>query len=754
MGQAELQFAIEAAIREAVIRKHEYVTTEHLLYALLFEPIARGIIINCGGRLDALRTSLEHYLDQDVPKIRVAKPTEPKQSVSFRRVLERAVVHVRISAKSEIDGGDVLVAIWDEKDSYAVFLLTKHGLTKLKMLEYISHGLAKAEPDEDEELDAEQELGDFLDDDRQSRPLGLSNVTVNLTDLAREQKFDPLIGRKSELHRIMKVLCRRTKHNPMLVGDPGVGKTAMVEGLAQAIVRNEAPDLLRGSEIFLLDIGNLLAGTKFRGQFEERMKGVLTELRKIPKPILFIDEIHTVVGAGSATGSTMDVANLLKPALQSGTLRCIGATTHEDYRRSLERDRALIRRFQKIDIPEASVEDTVKILQGLKPYYESYHSVRYTDEALALAADLAARYISERFLPDKAIDVIDEAGALNRMRPAETKASTIEPQDIEDVVSHIAGIPDLKAKTNERERLGDLEAELKRVVFGQDHAIDSVVGAIKLSRAGLGHPDQPIGSFLFAGPTGVGKTEVARQLARILGIEFIRYDMSEYMEKHTVSRLIGAPPGYIGYDQGGLLTEAVRKSPHAVLLLDEIEKAHPDLFDILLQVMDHATLTDNNGRKADFHNVILIMTSNAGAREMSSKSIGFGQVSSLSGGLRAIERMFSPEFRNRLTEIVTFNRLDNRVMALIVGKFLLELEQQLTARHVTLISEQSAISWLASKGYDEIFGARPLARLIQNSIRRPLAEEMLFGRLTAGGTVIIEEVAGTLELRYEEAAPT
>ena len=547
----------------------------------------------------------------------------------------------------------------------------------------------------------------------------------------------------------MQVLCRRTKNNPILVGDSGVGKTAIVEGFVQKVVAGEVPDLLRGSEVFLLDLGSLLAGTKFRGQFEERMKATLRVLAQKGKPILFIDEIHMIVGAGSASGSSLDVSNLLKPALQAGHLRCIGATTHEDYRRSLERDRALIRRFQRIDIQEPGVEEATRILHGLKERYQEFHGVAYTDEALSSAAELSARYVKERFLPDKAIDVIDEAGAWNRIRPESDRREVIGGGDIQLVVSRIAQIPEITAGTNERDRLVVLESELKRVVFGQDQAIEALASAVKLSRAGLGHPDQPVGSFLFVGPTGVGKTEVARQLAQVLGIGFMRFDMSEYMEKHTVSRLIGAPPGYVGFDQGGLLTEAIRKNPHGVLLLDEVEKAHPDLFEILLQVMDHAALTDNTGRKADFRNVILIMTSNAGTRDLSTKGIGFSRSLDASGSMKAVERLFSPEFRNRLTDIVSFNRLSNEVMEKIVGKFIRELEQQLSERKTIIELTDAAVRWLAREGYDEVFGARPLARLIQRRVRQPLAEELLFGRLKDGGRVTVDEQDGEIAFRFD-----
>ena len=746
MSQQTLRFAIESAIREAESRRHEYVTVEHMLYALLFEPVARDVLVNCGADLDELQSDLEQYFEEHVPKYPEGSEEEPKQTLGFRRVLENAILHVQSSSKERIDGSDVLVQIRQEEDSHAVYLLDKQGVTRMDMLEYISHGVGKGEEEGEEEgADDDDEA------DRKARRKPLKKFTVNLTQMARDGRLDPLIGREPELTRIMQVLCRRTKNNPVLVGDAGVGKTAIVEGLAQKIVAGEVPEILRESEIFSLDLGSLLAGTKFRGQFEERMKAALDELTKKQNAILFIDEIHMIVGAGAASGSSMDVSNMLKPVLQSGQLRCIGATTHEDFRSHLERDRALIRRFQKIDIPESSVEETIEILRGLRGRYEEHHRVKYADEAIEGAAKLSSRYIGERFLPDKAIDVIDEAGAANHLRKAEERKELLSGDDVEQVVSRIARIPDLSAKKGERERLAVLEAELKKVVFGQDPAIDAVTNAIKLSRAGLGHPEQPVGSFLFTGPTGVGKTEVARQLSAVLGVGFLRYDMSEYMEKHTVSRLIGAPPGYVGFDQGGLLTSAIRKTPHCVLLLDEIEKAHADLFDILLQVMDHASLTDNNGRQADFRNVILIMTSNAGARDMAQKSVGFNRSTDVSKSLKEVERLFSPEFRNRLTEIVTFNKLAPDVMGRIVDKFMGQLESQLQPKNVTISLTDAARRWLATKGYDEVFGARPLGRLIQKTVRQPIAEQMLFGELEHGGNVIIDERGG--ELAFDFASP-
>ncbi|MCP4602891.1 MAG: ATP-dependent Clp protease ATP-binding subunit ClpA [Proteobacteria bacterium] len=734
MSQQGIQFTIQAAIRQAYSRQHEYVTVEHLLYALLFDKSAAKIIHQCGGDLEAMKSELDAYLNSEVPIIEQEESSkDPKQTIGFQRVLERAVIQVHVSDRAEIDSSDVLVAVFGESESYAVYMLKKHGITRLTTLEYISHGISKLDGDD---------TGHVYEDDNGTaeRPVNkpLEKFAVDLTELARQEKLDPLIGRQNEMERIMQVLCRRTRNNPVLIGDSGVGKTAIVNGLAQRISSAQVPEPLRDTEIFMLDLGSLLAGTKFRGQFEERMKACLNELKNKERPILFIDEIHMIVGAGAASGTAMDVSNMLKPALQTGLLRCIGATTHEDFRRSLESDKALVRRFQKIDIPESSVDDTVKILGGLKSHYEQFHNVSYTEDALKSATELSARYVSERFLPDKAIDVIDEAGARNQMLETEVRKDTLDKPEIEEVVSRIARIPDLNAGESERERLTALEHEMKKVVFGQDQAIDVVVNAIKLSRAGLGHPDQPVGAFLFVGPTGVGKTEVARQLSQIMNVGFQRFDMSEYMEKHTVSRLIGAPPGYIGYDQGGLLTEAIRKTPHCVLLLDEIEKAHRDLFDILLQVMDHAALTDNNGRKADFHNVTLIMTSNAGSREMSQKSIGFEQSVDISKGSKEIERLFSPEFRNRLTETVTFSTLSQDIIEKIVQKFIRELNAQLKERNVSLELSDKTVTWLATKGFDEVFGARPLSRLIQKEIRQPLAEEMLFKKLTDGGVAKVD----------------
>jgi len=761
MSQRNLELALQAAIREAEIRRHEFVTVEHLLFALLHEEVTEDIIYKCGGDLKALKRQLQAYLDDEIAPLPDDVHVRPQQSLGFQRVLQRAIMHVHSSGKAEINGGNVLVAMFREQDSNAVYLLENQGITRLDIVGYLSHGISKIDEDDEDEDDDEDDAeddevteaaGDQEDGDEEGevrKPL--KSFTVNLTDRASKGEIDPLIGRASEVERLIQVLCRRRKNNPILVGEPGVGKTAIVEGLARKIVDNEVPEVLRGTEVYALDLGSLLAGTKFRGQFEERLKASLKALKKKKNAILFIDEIHMIVGAGATAGGSMDASNLLKPALQSGELRCIGATTHEDYRRNLERDKALIRRFQKIDVLEPSVEDTVQILMGLKPHYEEFHKVTYTDEAIRAAAELSFRYILERHLPDKAIDVIDEAGARNRIKPPEDQKPVIDLTAIEEVLAKIARMPEIRAGASERERLAVLEASMLGKVFGQEDAIKAVVSAIKLSRAGLGRPDQPVGSFLFAGPTGVGKTEVAKQLAAVLGVEFLRFDMSEYMEKHTVSRLIGAPPGYVGYDQGGLLTEGIRKKPHCVLLLDEIEKAHPDLFDILLQIMDRATLTDNNGREADFRNVILIMTSNAGARDMTTNIVGFGKGTDATLGLKAIEKMFSPEFRNRLTRVVQFNALPREVMEQIVDKFIVELGDQLGERNVTISLDLAARAWLAVKGYDELFGARPLGRLIQETIRQPLADELLFGKLEKGGHVSVGEVDGKLTFEIEGA---
>ena len=760
MGQRELEMALYSAVREAESRRHEFVTVEHLLFALVHEPVARNIIRQCGANLTRLTRDINDYLNDEIEALPEGTQPEPIQTMGFQRVLRRGMMHVQSSGKEEIDGGNVLVAIFAEPESHAVWLLERHGVTRLDVVAYIAHGVSKLDDDEDEEDDEGGALaprGDVDEDEDEEGDDGVSkplkSFMIDLTQRARDGKIDPLIGRDQEVERLIQVLCRRRKNNPLLAGDPGVGKTAIVEGLARKVVEGEVPEVLAGVEIFSLDLGALLAGTKFRGQFEERLKASLKALLKRERAILFIDEIHMIIGAGATAGGSMDASNLLKPALQGGELRCIGATTHEDYRRSFERDKALARRFQKIDVHEPSVEDTFHILMGLKSYYEEFHGVGYTEEAMRSAAELAARYINERYLPDKAIDVVDEAGARNKMKPAAERLAVIDKPEIEMVVSKIARMPDITAGVDERDKLSTLLERMHGKVFGQDVAIGAVVNAVKLSRAGLAGKDKPVGSFLFTGPTGVGKTEVARQLAGALGVEFMRFDMSEYMEKHTVSRLIGAPPGYVGYDQGGLLTEGIRKTPHCVLLLDEIEKAHPDLFNILLQVMDRATLTDNNGREADFRNVILIMTSNAGAFEMAQRTLGFGGKSiDLSKGEKVLEKMFSPEFRNRLDAVVQFVPLAPEVMRQVVGKFIDELGGQLAERGVTIELSEEATAWLAERGYDERFGARPLGRLIQTTIRQRLAEELLFGALREGGVARIGAAEG--ELTFEFSAPS
>lgn len=756
MGQRELEMALYSAVREAETRRHEYVTVEHLLFALIHEPVARKILRHCGVKLKRLTADLEKYLNEEIDQLPDGVKVEPMQTMGFQRVLQRAMMHVRSSGKAEIDGGNVLVAIFAESDSHAVFILEKHNVRRLDVVSYISHGVSKVDDDELEGGELTARETDWEDDEEEDEEddKPLQDFMVNLTERAREGRIDPLIGRDQEVERVIQVLCRRRKNNPLLAGDPGVGKTAIVEGLARKVVHNEVPEVLRGVEVYSLDLGSLLAGTKFRGQFEERLKGAIKALVEEDNAILFIDEIHMIVGAGATAGGSMDASNLLKPALQRGDLRCIGATTHQDYKRSFERDRALARRFQKIDVLEPSVEDTFQILKGLKPYYEEYHEVSYTEEALRAAADLAARFINERYLPDKAIDVIDEAGARNRMKAGEARKETLDNLDIEAIVARIARMPEITASLDERDRLASLGERMKGKVFGQDQAVEAVVNAVKLSRAGLAGADKPVGSFLFTGPTGVGKTEVAKQLADALAVEFIRFDMSEYMEKHTVSRLLGAPPGYVGYDQGGLLTEAIRKNPHSVLLLDEIEKAHPDLFNILLQVMDHATLTDNNGREADFRNVIIIMTSNAGAFEMTRRSVGFGKGVDVGQGEKALERLFSPEFRNRLDSVITFSALPGEVMTLVVDKFIAQLGVNLAERDVSISLTDAARVWLADHGYDEQFGARPLSRLIQTTVRQPLAEELLFGALKDGGHVTVdhEDDAEALSFHFEQEA--
>jgi ATP-dependent Clp protease ATP-binding subunit ClpA len=747
----ELQATLELAADEAIKRRHEFLTLEHLLYALLLDKVAKDVIYNCGGDLDLLRRDLEEFFKENIQPLPRGVDRYPEQTPAFERVLNRAMEQAEASSQEKIDGGNILAAIFGESHSHAKYLLEKQGITRLDILNYISHGISKVD-----EFGEPLPLGDEEDDEASARAMRdpLQAFASNLIERAAEGGIDPLIGRASELERTIQVLCRRRKNNPLYVGDPGVGKTAIAEGLALKIHQDEVPEVLKGAEVYALDMGALLAGTRYRGEFEMRLKALIGELQKKPGVILFIDEIHTIVGAGAVSGGSMDASNILKPALASGRLRCIGSTTHNEYKASFERDRALARRFQIIEISQPSVGDTIQILHGLKSYYENHHSVKYSDEAVRAAAELSAKYINDRYLPDKAIDVIDEVGAATKLKPAEERPELITETEVEIVVAKMAKIPPKTVSASDKEKLQSLDAELKGVIYGQDHAINQLVNAIKLSRSGLANPDKPIGSFLFSGPTGVGKTELAKQLALALGVEFLRFDMSEYMEKHTVSRLIGAPPGYVGFDQGGLLTDAIRRTPYAVLVLDEIEKAHPDLFNILLQVMDHASLTDNNGKKADFRNAILIMTTNAGARELSGKKLGFKQTES--GGIGgtgskaqgAIERTFSPEFRNRLDAWIAFGALSPESVRLVVEKFVNELRDQLADKNVTLELTEAGRVWLAEKGFDKLNGARPMARLIQSKIKEPLANEILFGSLQGGGQVVVDTKDEELKLEY------
>jgi ATP-dependent Clp protease ATP-binding subunit ClpA len=739
------------AADEAIKRRHEFLTLEHLLYALLLDKVAKDVIYNCGGDLELLRRDLEEFFKESIQPLPRGVDRYPEQTPAFERVLNRAMEQAEASSQEKVDGGNILAAIFGESHSHAKYLLEKQGITRLDILNYISHGISKVD-----EFGEPLPLGDEEDDEAAARAMRdpLQAFASNLIERAAEGGIDPLIGRASELERTIQVLCRRRKNNPLYVGDPGVGKTAIAEGLALKIHQNEVPDVLKGAEVYALDMGALLAGTRYRGEFEMRLKALISELQKKPGVILFIDEIHTIVGAGAVSGGSMDASNILKPALASGKLRCIGSTTHNEYKASFERDRALARRFQIIEISQPSVGDTIQILHGLKSYYENHHSVKYSDEAVRAAAELSAKYINDRYLPDKAIDVIDEVGAATKLKPVEERPEMITEIAVELVVAKMAKIPPKTVSASDKEKLQSLDAELKAVIYGQDHAINQLVNAIKLSRSGLANPDKPIGSFLFSGPTGVGKTELAKQLARTLGVEFLRFDMSEYMEKHTVSRLIGAPPGYVGFDQGGLLTDAIRKTPYAVLVLDEIEKAHPDLFNILLQVMDHASLTDNNGKKADFRNAIVIMTTNAGARELSGKKLGFKQTES--GGIGgtgskaqgAIERTFSPEFRNRLDAWIAFEALSPDSVVRVVEKFINELRDQLADKNVTLELTEAGRAWLAEKGFDKMFGARPMARLIQSKIKEPLANQILFGSLQGGGQVVVDAKDAELKLEY------
>jgi len=749
-----LEKALIIAIREAKNHKHEYVTVEHMLYGLLHDELTSFIITECGGSTQVLKERLEKFFIREIPKLSPTGSGEPAQTIAFNRVLQRAVAHVQSCGKQQVDSGDVLVSILTEEESHAVYFLTSIGVGKMAVINFISHELP-AEGLQKEPLRAPPVSPEEQKEKKDSK--ALEDFTINLTEYAAEGKLDPLIGRNEELGRIMQVLCRRKKNNPLLVGEPGVGKTAMAEGLALRIhedkVAREAgeeqivPDLLQDVDIHLLDMGTLVAGTKYRGDFEKRLKSVVSAIEKKDNAILFIDEMHTIVGAGATSGGSMDASNLLKPALQAGVLRCIGSTTYEEYKNQIEKDRALSRRFQKIDIEEPSVSDTHLILKGLQPKYEEHHNIRYSKSSVKAMAELSDRYINERFLPDKAIDIMDEVGSFFRLKGRQ--GALVKIGDVEKIVSNIARIPAKSSSLSEVQELKMLAPNLKEVVFGQDDAIETVVGAVKRSRAGLGDPDSPTGSFIFAGPTGVGKTEVARQLASILNVHFERFDMSEYMEKHAVARLIGSPPGYVGFDQGGLLTEAIRKHPYSVLLLDEIEKAHQDIFSILLQVMDHSTLTDNSGRKADFHNVILIMTTNAGARELASKSIGF--ITSKKGKDKtAINKLFAPEFRNRLDAIVSFGSLDQEATELVVDKLIKELEGQLAEKRVSIKLTVNAKKYLATKGYDPDYGARPIRRLIMKEIGDTLTEEILFGQLARGGEALVDEQDKALTFSYTQ----
>ncbi|MFN5132165.1 MAG: ATP-dependent Clp protease ATP-binding subunit ClpA [Burkholderiales bacterium] len=738
----ELEVSLHMAFVEARQQRHEFITVEHLLLALLDNPSAAEVLRACAANIDDLRKNLTGFIKENTPVVPGTDDIDTQPTLGFQRVIQRAIMHVQSTSngKKEVTGANVLVAIFGEKDSHAVYYLHQQGITRLDVVNYISHGITKA-PQSKEQGQEEAKQGEGEEQAaaaQPGQPNALDQFTNNLNAAAKEGRIDPLIGREAEVERVIQILCRRRKNNPLLVGEAGVGKTAIAEGLAYRITQKDVPDILGDATVYALDMGALLAGTKYRGDFEQRLKLVLKQLKAIPNGILFIDEIHTLIGAGSASGGTLDASNLLKPALSSGQLKCIGATTFTEYRGIFEKDHALSRRFQKIDVGEPTIEQTVQILRGLKSRFEEHHSVKYSAAALSAAAELSAKYINDRHLPDKAIDVIDEAGAAQRILPKSKQKRTIGKLEIEDIVAKIARIPPASVSSDDRSKLQHLHRDLTNTVFGQDAAIEALAAAIKMARSGLGKPEKPIGSFLFSGPTGVGKTEVARQLAFILGIELIRFDMSEYMERHAVSRLIGATPGYVGFDQGGLLTEAITKKPHAVLLLDEIEKAHPDVFNILLQVMDHGTLTDNNGRKSDFRNVIIIMTTNAGAADLQKRSIGFSNLTAAGDEMAEIKRMFTPEFRNRLDAIIGFRALDEQIILRVVDKFLMQLEEQLHEKKVEAIFSEKLRAYLAKKGFDPLMGARPMQRLIQDTIRRALADELLFGRLVQGGKVTVD----------------
>jgi ATP-dependent Clp protease ATP-binding subunit ClpA len=753
MLSRNLEQTLRQALAQANARRHEYATLEHLLLALTEDQDAVAVMRACGVDIPKLRKDVTDYIDAELANLAVTRPDDAKPTAGFQRVLQRAAIHVQSSGREEVTGANVLIALFSERESHAVYFLQAQEMTRFDAVNFVSHGIAKIP------AHSEAKRVGGADSDAQAEKVvkkgseALDAYCVNLNRKAMSGKIDPLIGREPEIERTIQILCRRSKNNPLYVGDPGVGKTAIAEGLARRIVHEEVPEVLKDATIFALDMGSLLAGTRYRGDFEERLKAVISEVEQMPGAVLFIDEIHTIIGAGATSGGAMDASNLLKPALASGSLRCIGSTTYKEYRSYFEKDRALVRRFQKIDVNEPSVEDSIKILMGIKPYYEKHHRIRYTVEAIKAAVELSARYITDRKLPDKAIDIIDEVGAAQMLLPEHRRRKTIGLKDVEAVVAKIARIPPKSISRDDKEVLRHLESTLKTLVFGQDKAIDALTSAIKLARAGLRDPEKPIGSYLFSGPTGVGKTEVARQLSRALGIELTRFDMSEYMERHTISRLIGAPPGYVGFDQGGLLTDAIDQHPHQVLLLDEIEKAHPDLFNILLQVMDYGKLTDHNGKTVDFRNVILIMTTNAGAADMAKEAIGFGRMSREGEDEDAINKMFTPEFRNRLDAIIGFSALSTEVIQRVVDKFVIELEGQLADRGVMIELTDAARGWLGRKGYDPKMGARPLARTIQENVKKPLAEELLFGRLAKGGLVRLDVKDDKIVFEYPEVKP-
>jgi ATP-dependent Clp protease ATP-binding subunit ClpA len=757
MLSPNLEHSLHRALAFASEQRHEYATVEHLLLALTEDPDAVAVLRACSVNIDRLRTDLQKYLDEDVENLTRDAATEPQPTAAFQRVLQRAFIHVQSAGREDVTGANILVALFAEAESHAAYFLQSQNMSRLDAVNYIAHGITKAKGAASSETEYRTIHG--ADEDTASERMvkkgkeALEAYCTNLNRKAAEGKIDPLIGRTAEIERTIQVLCRRQKNNPLYVGDPGVGKTAIAEGLARRITESDVPDVLKGTVIYALDMGALLAGTRYRGDFEERLKNVLAELKTIQGAILFIDELHTVIGAGATSGGSMDASNLLKPMLAGGELRCIGSTTYKEYRNYLEKDRALVRRFQKIDINEPSQDDAIKILQGLKPYYEEHHKVHYSGEALRAAVELSSRYMGDRKLPDKAIDVIDEVGASQMLLPEAKRKRNIGIKDIEAIIAKIARIPARSVTHDDKTMLSGLERDLKSMVYGQDEAIGALVSAIKLARAGLREPEKPVGSYLFSGPTGVGKTEVARQLAKSMGIELKRFDMSEYMEKHSIARLIGAPPGYVGFDQGGLLTDAVDQTPHCVLLLDEIEKAHPDLFGILLQVMDHGKLTDHNGKSIDFRNAILIMTTNAGAIELARNAMGFERESREGEDAEAINRMFTPEFRNRLDAIIAFNALSPEIIGRVVDKFTLQLEAQLAERNVSIVLTQAARDWLGKKGYDPLYGARPLARMMQEHLKKPLADELLFGKLHKGGTVRVDLDASTNKLTFTYEDP-